>query len=79
MEHKSAEYFQKQPFGQVPYIDDDGFILYENCAMVVTLLPNMPTKEQSLSPLTPRKLLSLNKPLQLCQPGSEMPMGNNEQ
>ncbi|KAK2467387.1 hypothetical protein APHAL10511_000622 [Amanita phalloides] len=28
-EHKSEEYLKKHPFGQVPYIDDDGFILFE--------------------------------------------------
>jgi glutathione S-transferase len=27
-EHKSPEYRTKQPFGVIPYIDDDGFILY---------------------------------------------------
>ena len=32
-EHKGAEYLRKQPFGQVPYIDDDGFILYESRAI----------------------------------------------
>ncbi|KAJ2915379.1 hypothetical protein MD484_g5050, partial [Candolleomyces efflorescens] len=32
-EHKDAEYLEKQPFGQVPYIDDDGFILYESRAI----------------------------------------------
>ncbi|KAL0066314.1 hypothetical protein AAF712_006745 [Marasmius tenuissimus] len=32
-EHKSPEYLEKQPFGQVPYIDDDGFILYESRAI----------------------------------------------
>ncbi|EGO03794.1 hypothetical protein SERLA73DRAFT_175443 [Serpula lacrymans var. lacrymans S7.3] len=29
-EHKSAGFLEKQPFGQVPYIDDDGFVLYES-------------------------------------------------
>ncbi|KAN0093314.1 Glutathione S-transferase, C-terminal-like protein [Tylopilus felleus] len=28
-EHKTPAFKQFQPFGQVPYIDDDGFILYE--------------------------------------------------
>ncbi|KAF9031455.1 glutathione S-transferase-like protein [Panaeolus papilionaceus] len=28
-EHKSPEHTDKHPFGQVPCIDDDGFILYE--------------------------------------------------
>ncbi|KAG5643796.1 hypothetical protein DXG03_009619 [Asterophora parasitica] len=32
-EHKTPEYLEKQPFGQVPYIDDDGFILYESRAI----------------------------------------------
>lgn len=32
-EHKTPEYLQKHPFGQVPYIDDDGFILYESRAI----------------------------------------------
>ncbi|KAJ7123386.1 glutathione S-transferase [Mycena epipterygia] len=31
-EHKSPAYLEKQPFGQIPYIDDDGFILYETRA-----------------------------------------------
>ncbi|KAG6832665.1 hypothetical protein H0H87_000847 [Tephrocybe sp. NHM501043] len=32
-EHKSAGYLEKQPFGQAPYIDDDGFILFESRAI----------------------------------------------
>ncbi|KAJ7263591.1 glutathione S-transferase-like protein [Mycena haematopus] len=32
-EHKSPAFLKKQPFGQVPYIDDDGFILYETRAI----------------------------------------------
>ncbi|KAJ7624270.1 glutathione S-transferase [Mycena polygramma] len=30
---KVPEYLEKQPFGQIPYIDDDGFILYETRAI----------------------------------------------
>ncbi|KAJ7617597.1 glutathione S-transferase [Mycena polygramma] len=32
-EHKSPAYMKNQPFGQIPYIDDDGFILYETRAI----------------------------------------------
>ncbi|KAJ6541193.1 glutathione S-transferase [Mycena vulgaris] len=32
-EHKTPEFLAKQPFGQIPYIDDDGFILYETRAI----------------------------------------------
>ncbi|RXW17598.1 hypothetical protein EST38_g8248, partial [Candolleomyces aberdarensis] len=32
-EHKSPGFLDKMPFGQVPYIDDDGFILYESRAI----------------------------------------------
>lgn len=32
-EHKAPAYIEKQPFGQIPYIDDDGFILFESRAI----------------------------------------------
>ncbi|KAL0573070.1 hypothetical protein V5O48_008896 [Marasmius crinis-equi] len=32
-EHKAPEYMEKQPFGQVPYIVDDGLLLYESRAI----------------------------------------------
>ncbi|KAJ6454139.1 glutathione S-transferase [Mycena sanguinolenta] len=32
-EHKTPEYMAKHPFGQVPIIDDDGFIVYESRAI----------------------------------------------
>lgn len=32
-EHKSAEFRKYQPFGQVPYIVDDGFVLFESRAI----------------------------------------------
>ncbi len=32
-EQKRPEYKQIQPFGQIPYIDDDGFVLFESRAI----------------------------------------------
>ncbi|PSR73844.1 hypothetical protein PHLCEN_2v10326 [Hermanssonia centrifuga] len=32
-EHKSPAHLERQPFGQVPILDDDGFILYESRAI----------------------------------------------
>ncbi|KAF7762470.1 hypothetical protein Agabi119p4_9063 [Agaricus bisporus var. burnettii] len=46
-EHKSAEFKAKQPFGQMPYIDDEGFILYESraiCRYLEDKYPNQGTK-----------------------------------
>ena len=28
-EHKTSEHLKNQPFGQTPFIDDDGFVLFE--------------------------------------------------
>lgn len=33
-EHKTPAYLEKHPFGQFPYMDDDGFILHETSAIV---------------------------------------------
>ncbi|KAJ7747160.1 thioredoxin-like protein [Mycena maculata] len=32
-EHKGPDFLKHQPFGQTPYIDDDGFILYDSRAI----------------------------------------------
>jgi glutathione S-transferase len=37
-EHKSPEYRTKQPFGVIPYLDDDGFILYGRFRCVLRLM-----------------------------------------
>lgn len=33
-EHKQPSHLSRQPFGQMPALDDDGFVLYETHAMV---------------------------------------------
>ncbi|KAG5634673.1 hypothetical protein H0H81_001136 [Sphagnurus paluster] len=46
-EHKAPQFLEKQPFGQVPYIDDDGFILYESraiCRYIATKYADQGTK-----------------------------------
>src|SRR5688500_17258141 len=32
-EHKSTEHLARHPFGKVPVLDDDGFVLYETRAI----------------------------------------------
>ncbi|KAJ6505887.1 glutathione S-transferase [Mycena vitilis] len=47
-EHKTPEYLEKQPFGQIRYIDDDGFLLYETRAICRYIAAKHP--ESGLSP-----------------------------
>jgi len=47
---KSPKYLQVQPFGQVPSIDDDGFILYESKAIAHYLASKYPNQGTPLLP-----------------------------
>ncbi|KIK53976.1 hypothetical protein GYMLUDRAFT_206981 [Collybiopsis luxurians FD-317 M1] len=49
-EQKRPEFKAKQPFGQVPYIDDDGFILYESRAICRYLVSKYPNQGPNLIP-----------------------------
>ncbi|KAF7291145.1 hypothetical protein MIND_01257700 [Mycena indigotica] len=49
-EHKSGAHLAKQPFGQVPVIDDNGFILYETRAICRYLVEKYPEKGPRLLP-----------------------------
>ncbi|KAJ7657226.1 thioredoxin-like protein [Mycena polygramma] len=51
-EHKRPEFLKKQPFGQVPYLDDDGFILYESRAICRYIAAKYP--ESGLIPSEPK-------------------------
>ncbi|KAJ7265760.1 glutathione S-transferase [Mycena rebaudengoi] len=51
-EHKSPAYLEKHPFGQIPYIDDDGFILYETRAICRYMVAKHP--ESGLIPQDPK-------------------------
>ncbi|KAF9530990.1 glutathione S-transferase [Crepidotus variabilis] len=45
-EHKLEAYIKKQPFGEIPYLDDDGFILFESRAIghyIASKYPNQGT------------------------------------
>ncbi|KAG6812672.1 hypothetical protein H0H92_001430 [Tricholoma furcatifolium] len=49
-EHKSPAYLEKQPFGQIPYLDDDGFIIYESRAICRYLEDKFPDNGPKLVP-----------------------------
>ncbi|KAF5341961.1 hypothetical protein D9611_001078 [Ephemerocybe angulata] len=54
-EHFSPDHVDKQPFAKVPYIDDDGFILYESraiCRYIEKKYPDQGTK--GLIPTDPK-------------------------
>ncbi|KAJ7067533.1 thioredoxin-like protein [Mycena amicta] len=53
-ENKSPAYMEKQPFGQVPYIDDDGFILFESRAICRYIAEKYPDQGTKLIPTEPR-------------------------
>ncbi|KAF9453358.1 glutathione S-transferase [Macrolepiota fuliginosa MF-IS2] len=54
-ENKTPEYLAKQPFGQIPVIDDNGFILYESRAIARYLEENYPNHGTKLLPSDPKK------------------------
>ncbi|KAG2031205.1 glutathione S-transferase [Suillus americanus] len=53
-EHKQPAFTAIQPFGQVPYIDDEGFILYESRAIARYLIKKYPNQGTSLIPSDPK-------------------------
>ncbi|EMD32727.1 hypothetical protein CERSUDRAFT_161212 [Gelatoporia subvermispora B] len=59
-EHKSAAYLETNPFGQVPYIDDDGFVLFESRAIARYIAAKYAGQGTPLLP-PPGDLLKLGK------------------
>ncbi|KAG5734657.1 Glutathione S-transferase [Termitomyces sp. T112] len=53
-EHKSPAYKEKHPFGLVPYIDDDGFIIYESRAICRYLEDKYSDQGPKLIPTDPK-------------------------
>jgi len=58
-EIKTPEYLKKQPFGQVPYIDDDGFILHESRAITEYIDAKFKNQGTPLLPQNDAKALAL--------------------
>ncbi|KAJ6597566.1 glutathione S-transferase [Mycena vulgaris] len=52
-EHKTPAYLEKQPFGLIPYLDDEGFILYETRAICRYIAAKYPASR--LIPTDPKK------------------------
>lgn len=50
--HKSEDYLQKQPFGKIPYIDDNGLILYESRAIAKYIATKHASQGTRLVPAT---------------------------
>ncbi|KAG2031204.1 glutathione S-transferase [Suillus americanus] len=53
-EHKQPAFTAIQPFGQIPYIDDEGFILYESRAIARYLIKKYPNQGTPLIPVDPK-------------------------
>ncbi|KAF9447257.1 glutathione S-transferase [Macrolepiota fuliginosa MF-IS2] len=58
---KTPDHLAKQPFGQVPVIDDDGFILYESRAIIQYLDEKYPNQGTKLIPTDPRERALFNQ------------------
>lgn len=49
-EHRQPEWLQYQPFNEIPYIEDNGFVLYESRAIARYLVAAYPEEGPALVP-----------------------------
>ncbi|TFK27946.1 glutathione S-transferase [Coprinopsis marcescibilis] len=54
-EHKSPEYKEKNPFGSVPYLDDNGFVIFESRAIARYVEDKFSGQGRDLIPKDPKK------------------------
>jgi glutathione S-transferase len=64
-EHKAAAHMARQPFGVVPVLDDDGFVLYESRAILRYLEARFP--EPALVPRAAREVARMDQWLSVDQ------------
>jgi len=60
-EQKGVEFLAKNPFGSIPCIDDNGFILYESRAICRYLEETYPNQGTKLIPSDPKKRAAMDQ------------------
>lgn len=70
--HKAPAYLAKNPYGRVPVLDDDGFVLYESTAILNYLEATHP--KPALAPSDPKGRALVDMHVKLCdiQMGAHM-------
>jgi glutathione S-transferase len=63
-QHKAPEYLSANPYGRVPAIEDDGFVLYESAAILRYLEETRP--EKPLLPADPKLRALADMHMRLC-------------
>jgi glutathione S-transferase len=71
--HRAPDYLALNPYGRVPTIDDDGFVLYESSAILLYLEATRPTPP--LAPADARGRARMDMHLRLCDLQMARPTG----
>ena len=71
--HRAPEYLALNPYGRVPTIDDDGFVLYESAAILQYVEATRPVP--ALAPADARGRALVDMHLRLCDLQMARPMG----